>query len=205
MLSSWLVFLLVPDSSYYQTASANSVQCVIGGSVALLLAAWAHLVLSRPPPVEAAAARRRVLLPAASPALTAATAAVTAGAGAVPLYAAAELYAKPPTPPPRKLEMVEESELGTHIEWKVLCFNLATYAKCDTYVPQWWVEFSHELSWLFIKSFLSCLQKIAKSLPKVPILLSFIYLVALNLLTTNQPTQLIIGTHNCHKGYLLLI
>ena len=40
---------------------------------------------------------------------------------------------------------------------------------CDNYVPQWWVEFDDELSWLFtnkIQSFLSCLQKIAKSSQK---------------------------------------
>ena len=32
----------------------------------------------------------------------------------------------------------------------------------------------------------------------IPILLTFIYLVALNLLNGKQPTQLIIAAHNCH-------
>ena len=37
----------------------------------------------------------------------------------------------------------------------------------------------------------------------IPILLTFIYLVALNLLNSKQSTQLIIAEHNCHIPFVL--
>ena len=59
------------------------------------------------------------------------------------------------------------------------------------YLPQWCVEFDDELSWLFTKRFrvftlfaenIQILLKISV----IPILLTFMYLVALNLLVSNQ-------------------
>ena len=32
---------------------------------------------------------------------------------------------------------------------EVSLISLLTCIKCDNYVPQWWVELDHELSWLF--------------------------------------------------------
>ena len=37
-----------------------------------------------------------------------------------------------------------------------------------------------------------------------PILLTFMYLVALSLLSTHRRTQLIIAAHNCHKEVILI-
>ena len=50
-------------------------------------------------------------------------------------------------------------------------------------MPKWWVEL---VVYYQIQNFLSYLQKKAKSFSKFPILLTFIYLVALNLLVNNQ-------------------
>ena len=70
---------------------------------------------------------------------------------------------------------------------------------CVYYLPQWWVEFKFELSWLFTNRFnqwfLSYLQKIAKSFPKF--FLNFIYLLALNLWVNNQLNSSSNSTHHC--------
>ena len=62
---------------------------------------------------------------------------------------------------------------------------------CDKYVPQWWVEFNDELSWLFIKRFRAFIlfadnSQILHKISVIPIVLTFIYLVALHLLLNNQ-------------------
>ena len=81
-------------------------------------------------------------------------------------------------------------------------------------MPQWWSEFDDELSWLFtIKdSALFVLfaenSEILLKISVIPILLTFMYLSALNLLVDNQlnwlsnysRTQLVIMAHNCHNS-----
>ena len=65
---------------------------------------------------------------------------------------------------------------------------------CDNYVLQWWVEFNNELGWLFTKEFKVFFILLTEnswillkvSVIPIPILLSFIHLVALNLLVNNQ-------------------
>ena len=56
------------------------------------------------------------------------------------------------------------------------------------YLPQWWVEFDDELSWLFTKRFILFAEnsQILLKISVIPIFLTFIYLVALNLLVNNQ-------------------
>ena len=58
------------------------------------------------------------------------------------------------------------------------------------------------LSWLFFVLFAENIQILLK-ISVIPILLTFMYLVALNLLVINNSahrrTQLIIAAHNCHK------
>ena len=54
---------------------------------------------------------------------------------------------------------------------------------CDNYVPKWWVEFDDELSWLSQLFILFAENsQILQKVSVIPILLAFIYLVALNLL-----------------------
>ena len=81
---------------------------------------------------------------------------------------------------------------------------------CDNYVPQWWVEFDDELSWLSLKdSELFILfegnSQILLKISVIPILLTFIYLVALSLLVNNQLNSLFNSTHHwphkCHISH----
>ena len=78
-------------------------------------------------------------------------------------------------------------------------WSLSTNYQCDNYVLQWWVEFIDELSWLFTKRFrafyLICSQILLK-ISVIPILLTFIYLVALNLLVNNQLNSSSNSTHH---------
>ena len=74
---------------------------------------------------------------------------------------------------------------------------------CDNYVPQWWVEFDDELSWLFTRRFrvFSILfaensQNLLK-ISVIPILLTLIYLEALNLIVNNQLNSSSNSTHHC--------
>ena len=65
-----------------------------------------------------------------------------------------------------------------------------------------------ELSWLFTKRFRAFIlfaenSQILLKISVIPILLTFIYLVALNLLNSKQSTQLIIAEHNCHIPFVL--
>ena len=63
---------------------------------------------------------------------------------------------------------------------------------CNNYVPQWWVEFEDELSWLFTKRFRVFFilfaenSQILLKISVIPILLTFMCLVALNLLVNNS-------------------
>ena len=75
---------------------------------------------------------------------------------------------------------------------------------CDNYVPQWWVEFDDELSWLFTRRFrvFSILfaensQNLLK-ISVIPILLTLIYVSGSTESISKQPTQLIIVAHYCH-------
>ena len=78
-----------------------------------------------------------------------------------------------------------------YIMWNVKCQFSTSWNHCDNYVPQWWVEFDDELSWLFTKRF-KTFYPIYRKCPNpsqnfcFPIFLTFIYLVALNLLVNNQ-------------------
>ena len=75
------------------------------------------------------------------------------------------------------------------IHWKGP-LKVRTYL-CDSYVPQWWAEFNDELSWLLSKrfraSYLTYLQKIAKSFSKFLLFtfLTFIYMVVNNQLNSS--------------------
>ena len=76
---------------------------------------------------------------------------------------------------------------------------------CDNYVPQRWVEFDDELSWLFTKRFRTFISfaengQILLKISVIPILLTFIYLVALNLLVNNQLNSLLYSTHHCGRN-----
>ena len=67
---------------------------------------------------------------------------------------------------------------------------------CDNYVPQWWVEFNGELSWLFtnrLRTFYpKCLQKILLKIFVIPILLTFMFVSGSPESVNKQATQLII-------------
>jgi hypothetical protein len=83
--------------------------------------------------------------------------------------------------------------------WENILSNFR-YSMCDNYVPQW-VEFDDALSWLFTKRFrgfyLICRNsQILLKISFIPIPLTFIYLVALNLLVNNQLKSLSNSTHH---------
>ena len=69
--------------------------------------------------------------------------------------------------------------------------------KCGNYVPQWWVE----LGCLLIDSTYFIIyaenSQILLKIYVIPILLNFIYLVALNLSVNNQLNSLSNSTHHC--------
>ena len=80
---------------------------------------------------------------------------------------------------------------------------MADWNYCDNYVPQWWVEFDDELSWLFTKYWPFYLIFIKWPNPSQ----IFCYFYSLNFhlsgSTTNsnhRQTQLIIAAHNCHNS-----
>ena len=76
---------------------------------------------------------------------------------------------------------------------------------CDNYGPQWWVELDDELSWLFTKRFFELFilfaenSQILLKISVIPILLTFMYLVALNLWVNNQLNSLSNSTHHCDR------
>ena len=75
-------------------------------------------------------------------------------------------------------------------------------AKCDNYVPQWWVELDDVLSWFLLKdSEIFILfgenSQILFKIYIIPILLTFVYLVVLNLLVNNQLNSTSNSTHHC--------
>ena len=85
---------------------------------------------------------------------------------------------------------------------KSFCFGFYAYL-CDNYLPQLWVEFDDELSWLFTKRFrafyLICWKKyLILNIFVIPIFLTFIYLVLLNLLVNNQLNSSSNSTHLQH-------
>ena len=81
--------------------------------------------------------------------------------------------------------------------------------RCDNYVPEWWVEFDDELN--STMSWVGCLLKDSKlffilveensqillKISLILILLTFINLVALNLLVNNQFNSSSNSTHHC--------
>ena len=80
---------------------------------------------------------------------------------------------------------------------------------CDNYVPQWWVEFNDELSWLFTNRFSATRYMKVKRMGKTEILRR-IWLFSANKITSseslgNEPTQLIIDAHNCHTNFTLVV
>ena len=103
------------------------------------------------------------------------------------------------------------------------CFGLATFwlifkyfgvemcdLLCDNYLLQWRVAFEDELSWFFTKRFRVFFILFAENsqiLLKnsvIPILLTFIYLVALNLLVNKQLNSLSNSTHHCGTVVVLV-
>ena len=82
---------------------------------------------------------------------------------------------------------------GTWVYWKSRCGWVCEVRPtkthiCDNYVPQCWFEFDDELSWLFTKRFrdfqIICRKQPNPSVP--PILLNFMYLVALLISAMNS-------------------
>ena len=69
---------------------------------------------------------------------------------------------------------------------------------CNNFVPQLWVEFDNELNWLFTKRFRAFILFAENRLKNsvIPLLLTFIYLVALNLLVKNQLNSSYNSTHH---------
>ena len=73
----------------------------------------------------------------------------------------------------------------------------------DDYVPEWWVELVDELSWLFTTRFRVFFilfaenNQILLKISVFPILLTFIHLVALNLVVNTKHNSSSNSTHHC--------